>query len=81
MKPLSGSSPTRQDIPAYTRRNEAPIGLLWPPGVSARIHGAKHRPWLTSLLARLPTEVAAIALARMVYALQEQSDECVQMPG
>ena len=26
----------------------------------ARIHGTKHRPWLTALLARRPTKVAAI---------------------
>jgi len=30
----------------------------------AKIHGTKHRPWLTSLLARRPTKVAAIALAK-----------------
>ena len=39
----------------------------------ARIHGTKHRPWLTALLARKPTKVAAIALAnkiaRMVWAM------------
>ena len=29
----------------------------------AKIHGTRHRPWLTSLLARRPTKVAAIALA------------------
>src|SRR6266567_2508915 len=29
----------------------------------AKIHGIKHRPWLTALLARRPTKVAAIALA------------------
>src|SRR3981189_1821553 len=29
----------------------------------AKIHGTKHRPWLTALLARRPTKVAAIALA------------------
>jgi transposase len=29
-----------------------------------KIHGTKHRPWLTALLARKPTKVAAIALAR-----------------
>ena len=28
-----------------------------------KIHGTKHRPWLTALLARKPTKVAAIALA------------------
>jgi transposase len=29
----------------------------------AKMHGTKHRPWLTALLARRPTKVAAIALA------------------
>jgi transposase len=29
----------------------------------AKTHGTKHRPWLTALLARRPTKVAAIALA------------------
>jgi len=29
----------------------------------AKIHGTQHRPWLTALLARRPTKVAAIALA------------------
>ena len=39
----------------------------------ARIHGTKHRPWLTALLARRPTKVAATALAnklaRMAWAM------------
>jgi transposase len=39
----------------------------------AKINGTKHRPWLTALLARRPTKVAAIALAnkiaRMVWAI------------
>jgi transposase len=29
----------------------------------AKLHGTKHRPWLTTLLTRRPTKVAAIALA------------------
>jgi transposase len=29
----------------------------------AKIHGTTHRPWLTALLARRPTKIAAIALA------------------
>jgi transposase len=32
----------------------------------AKIHGTKHRPWLTALLARRPTKVAAIALAKKI---------------
>jgi transposase len=39
----------------------------------AKLHGTKHRPWLTALLARRPTKVAAIALAnkiaRMAWAM------------
>jgi hypothetical protein len=29
----------------------------------AKLHGTEHRPWLTALLARWPTKVAAIELA------------------
>jgi transposase len=32
----------------------------------AKIHGTKHRPWLTALLARRPTKVSAIALANKI---------------
>jgi transposase len=32
----------------------------------AKINGTKHRPWLTALLARRPTKVAAIALANKI---------------
>ena len=32
----------------------------------AKIHGGKHRPWLTALLQRRPTKVAAIALANKI---------------
>src|SRR5215475_8172115 len=39
----------------------------------AKAHGSKHRPWLTALLARKPTKVAAVALAnklaRMAWAM------------
>jgi transposase len=44
----------------------------------AKIHGTKHRPWLTGLLARRPTKVAAIALAnkiaRMVWAMMVKGE-------
>ena len=44
----------------------------------AKIHGTKHRPWLTTLLARRPTKVVAIALAnkiaRMAWALMAKGD-------
>ena len=31
----------------------------------AKIHGTKHRPWLTALLACRPTKLGAIALRRL----------------
>jgi len=44
----------------------------------AKINGIKHRPWLTALLARRPTKVAAIALAnkiaRMVWAMMARGE-------
>jgi transposase len=44
----------------------------------AKIHGTQHRPWLTALLARRPTKVAAIALAnkiaRMVWAMMARGE-------
>jgi transposase len=44
----------------------------------AKIYGSKHRPWLTALLARRPTKVAAIALAnklaRMVWAMMTRGE-------
>lgn len=44
----------------------------------AKIYGTRHRPWLTALLARRPTKVAAIALAnklaRMVWAMMTRGE-------
>jgi transposase len=44
----------------------------------AKIHGTGHRPWLTALLARRPTKVAAITLAnkiaRMVRAMTARGE-------
>jgi len=44
----------------------------------AKIHGAKHRPWLNALLVRRPTKVAAIALAnklaRMAWAMMARGE-------
>jgi len=44
----------------------------------AKIHGTKHRPWLTALLGRRPSKVAAIALAnklaRMAWVLMARGE-------
>ena len=44
----------------------------------AKIHGTGHRPWLTALLTRRPTKVAAIALAnkiaRMAWAMMAKGE-------
>jgi transposase len=44
----------------------------------AKIHGTKHRPWLTALLARKPIKVAAVALAnklaRMAWAMMARDE-------
>ena len=44
----------------------------------AKIHGIGHRPWLTALLARRPTKVAAVALAnklaRMAWAMMAKGE-------
>jgi transposase len=44
----------------------------------AKLHGTKHRPWLTALLARRPTKVAAIALAnklaRMAWTMMAKGE-------
>jgi transposase len=44
----------------------------------AKIHSTKHRPWLTALLVRRPTKVAAIALAnkiaRMAWAMMARGE-------
>jgi transposase len=44
----------------------------------AKIHGTHHRPWLTALLTRRPTKVAAIALAnklaRMAWAMMAKNE-------
>src|SRR4051794_5854253 len=51
----------------------------------AKIHGASHRPWLTALLTRRPTKVAAIALAnklaRMAWAMMARNEPYKEPAG
>src|SRR5258705_3212036 len=48
----------------------------------AKVHGTKHRPWLTALLGRRPTKVAAIApankIARMAWAMMAKGERYKQ---
>jgi PEP-CTERM motif len=50
----------------------------------AKIHGTARRPWLTALLARRPTKVAAIALAnklaRMTWAMMAKNERYRRRP-
>ncbi|WP_404979839.1 hypothetical protein [Bradyrhizobium sp. Arg816] len=50
----------------------------------AKIHGARHRPWLTAMLAWRPTKLAAIALAnklaRMAWAMMARNER-YQVPA
>ena len=51
-------------------------------GPLCKIHGTKHRPWLTALLAGRPTKVAAIMLAdelaRMAWARMAKGERYKQ---
>ena len=51
----------------------------------AKIHGTEHRPWLTTLLARRPTKVAARALAnkiaRLAWALMAKNERYREPPA
>ena len=76
--PKQHSSGGREKLGSISKQGDRYLRSLFTAGALAviryaKIHGTKHRPWLTALLARRPTKVAAIALAnkiaRMAWAM------------
>ena len=80
--PKQHSSGGREKLGSISKRGDRYLRSLFVAGAFAviryaKIHGTKHRPWLTALLTRRPTKVAAIALAnklaRMAWAMMATS--------
>src|SRR5207253_10374362 len=76
--PKQNSSGGKEKLGSITKRGDRYLRSLFVAGALAviryaKIHGTTHRPWLTALMARRPTKVAAIALAnkiaRMAWAM------------
>jgi transposase len=76
--PKQHSSGGRERLGSISKQGDRYLRSLFVTGAFAviryaKIHDIKHRPWLTALLARRPTKVAAIALAnklaRMAWAM------------
>src|ERR1700756_2634015 len=81
--PKQNSSGGKQKLGSISKQGDRYLRSLFTAGAlavirHARIHGTKHRPWLTALLARRPTKVAAIALAnkmaRMAWAMMTRGE-------
>jgi transposase len=81
--PKQNSSGGKERLGSITKRGDRYLRGLFTAGALAviryaKIHGTKHRPWLTSLLSRRPTKVAAIALAnkiaRMAWAMMAKGE-------
>ena len=81
--PKQNSSGGKDKLGGISKRGDRYLRSLFTAGALAviryaRIHGTKHRPWLTALLARRPTKVAAIALAnkiaRMAWAMMAKGE-------
>src|ERR1700729_1750169 len=65
--PKQSSSGGKDRLGNISKRGDRHLRSLFTAGALAviryaKIHGTKHRPWITALLARRPTKVAAIAL-------------------
>jgi len=81
--PKQSSSGGRQRLGSISKQGDRYLRGLFTAGAlavirHAKIHGTGHRPWLTALLARRPTKVAAIALAnkiaRMAWAMMARGE-------
>ena len=69
--PKQNSSGGKDRLGNISKRGDRYLRSLFTTGTLAviryaKIHGTKHRPWLTALLTRRPTKVAAIALANKI---------------
>src|ERR1700736_896469 len=81
--PKQKSSGGKDRLGSISKRGDRYLRGLFTTGALAviryaKIHGTRHRPWLTALLARRPTKVAAIALAnkiaRMAWAMMAKGE-------
>ena len=81
--PKQNSSGGKQRLGSMSKKGDRYLRSLLVTGALAviryaKIHGTKHRPWLTALLARRPTKVAAVALAnkiaRMAWAMMVRNE-------
>ncbi len=81
--PKQNSSGGKDRLGNISKRGDRYLRSLFTTGALAviryaKIHGTRHRPWLTALLARRPTKVAAIALAnkiaRMAWAIMARGE-------
>jgi transposase len=81
--PKQNSSGGKDRLGNISKRGDRYLRSLFTTGALAviryaKIHGTKHRPWLTALLARRPTKIAAIALAnkiaRMAWAMMARGE-------
>jgi transposase len=81
--PKQNSSGGKEKLGNITKQGDRYLRSLFTVGAIAviryaKLHGTKHRPWLTALLARRPTKVAAIALAnkiaRMAWAMMAKGE-------
>src|SRR5271170_2581005 len=81
--PKQNSSGGKNRLGGISKRGDRYLRSLFTTGALAviryaKIHGTRHRPWLTALLARRPIMVAAIALAnkiaRMAWAIMAKGE-------